>query len=161
MVTDHFVLNKTSRDVTNGSGPNLVLRHNIHLMSNRCIYRWYEYRRVQPTNTYLWLDNLEYSDLLVQNRKWKLFKIIINRLTCKGLSNQPQNYLGSVLCGQTGSNAISCLHRKKLNSRGWTDCTATHLSQRKIFYFIKITVYDKVPSEESVMITSKMHAQNF
>ena len=39
LVTDHFVLNKTSRDVTNGSGPNLVLRHNIHLMSNRCIYR--------------------------------------------------------------------------------------------------------------------------
>ena len=79
MVTDHFVLNKTSRDVTNGSGPNLVLRHNIHLMSNRCIYRWYEYRRVQPTNTYLWLVNLEYSDLLVQNRKWKSeMKIIQN-----------------------------------------------------------------------------------
>ena len=76
MVTDHFVLNKTSRDVTNGSGPNLVLRHNIHLMSNRCIYRWYEYRRVQPTE-YLSLIGRLNSGIKNRNNffAWAIFLI--------------------------------------------------------------------------------------
>ena len=76
MVTDHFVLNKTSRDVTNGSGPNLVLRHNIHLMSNRCIYRWYEYRRVQP-NEYLSLIGRLNSGIKNRNNffAWAIFLI--------------------------------------------------------------------------------------
>ena len=117
MVTDHFVLNKTSRDVTNGSGPNLVLRHNIHLMSNRCIYRWYEYRRVQQSEYLSLIGQFRILWFVGSKSEMKIIKIrnyfIINRLTCKGLSNQPQNYLGSVLCGQTGSNPISCIHRTK------------------------------------------------
>ena len=60
--------------------------------------------------------------------------LIINRLTCKGLSNQPRNYLVSVLCGQTCSRQVQSqfhpfanafefctgedrLHRKNLTSR--------------------------------------------
>ena len=131
MVTDHFVLNKTSRDVTNGSGPNLVLRHNIHLMSNRCIYRWYEYRRVQPNEYLSLIGQFRILWFVGSKSEMKIITIrnyfIINRLTCKGLSNQPQNYLGSVLCGQTGSKAISCIHRTKTQFKGigWS-CKRNH-----------------------------------
>ena len=80
---------------------------------------------VPLTNTYLWLVNLEYSDDSSMLISFILpilifgffgFKIgisdsemnflIINRLTCKGLSNQPRNYLVSVLCGQTCSRQV-------------------------------------------------------
>ena len=130
MVTDHFVLNKTSRDVTNGSGPNLVLRHNIHLMSNRCIYRWYEYRRVQPSEYLSLIGQFRILWFVGSKSEMKIITIrnyfIINRLTCKGLSNQPQNYLGSVLCGMFKCNFMHTPNKKiQFKGIGWL-CKRNH-----------------------------------